>query len=317
MANVKGMIAKMKRMSIVKKVILFITVLLIITGIYGSGYYFLNYTSGAKAANNITSENNHKLKTAAVNTSITQKNNASEKKEKNDPDAYDAQKVSEISNGKYTVDGKKIAFLTFDDGPSTSITPQILNILDKYGIKATFFLIGKMIENNQESENIVKEIYKDGHAIGNHTYSHEYRIRVPGSLYYGNKVNVDQYMDEIDKTDDLIGEAIGQSFKTKITRMPGGHMSREHYHDPNLAVFDEKMKEKNIACIDWNAYDGDSDGKWKNSDQLFQESKDTIGDQEKVVLLMHDAYGKEETAKALPRIIEYLKVKGYEFKKIY
>lgn len=310
----------MKRMSIVKKLILFISVIVIITGIYGGGYYFINYAASAKATNNVTNESNPKLKSAVVNGDSSKKNitlnAAGEKTGKNDADAYDAEEASQISNGKYIADGKKIAFLTFDDGPSTTVTPQILDTLNRYGVKATFFLIGKMIETSQESRNVVKEIYENGHAIGNHTYSHEYRIRVQGSLYYGNKVNVDQYMEELDKTDDLIGQCVGHIFKTKITRMPGGHMSREYYHDPNLQLFDEKLQERNIVNIDWNAYDQDADGKWKNSDQIFQEAKDSIGNQEKIVLLMHDAYGKEETAKALPRIIDYLKAQGYEFKKI-
>lgn len=316
----KGMKDKMKRMSMAKKAILFLCVMLIITGIYGGGYFVFNHVTSAKAKDSTST-----IYSAKVNDKGPNKNSTSSKTDDNksagteikmDSNGYDAQEVSEICNRNYVSDGKKIAFLTFDDGPSTSVTPQILSTLDKYGIKATFFLIGKNIEQDQESKNVVKELYKDGQAIGNHTYSHEYRIRVPGSLYYNNMVNVDLYMQEIDKTNELISEAIGQTYKTRITRMPGGHMSREYYHDPNLALFDERLKEKNMFSIDWNAYDGDSDGKWKNCDQIFEEAKNTIGSQEKVVLLMHDTYGKEETSKALPRIIEYLKAQGYEFKKI-
>lgn len=309
----------MKRMSIVKKLILFISVTLIVTGIYGGGYIYINYTSFVKATNNASDEHTTKPDKVIINNNLSDKNQMntdSKDKKNNDPNSYDAQKASDISNYKQIPDGEKIVFLTFDDGPSTTVTPQILNTLNKYNVKATFFLIGKMIESNQESKDIVKQIYEDGHAIGNHTYSHEYRTKVPGSLYYGNKVNVDQYMQEVDKTNQLISDAIGQTYNTDITRMPGGHNSREHYHDPNLEIFDEKLKERNMVNIDWNAYDGDSDGGFKSADQLFEEAKNQIGNQEKVVLLMHDTYGKEETAKALPMIIEYLKAQGYEFKKI-
>lgn len=307
----------MKRMSIVKKVILFIAVLFIISGIYGGGYFAFYHITNVKATgNNIKPQKANINKDKAEALVKTDDKNNSKPFEKVDDNSYPAEKVADIISGKYIKDGKKIAFLTFDDGPSVSVTPKVLNTLDRYGIKGTFFLIGKMIDASEESKALVKEMYKDGQSIGNHTYSHEYRTRVPGSLYFGNKVNAELYMSEFDRTNNSISNAIGQAYKARITRMPGGHMSREYYHDPNLPLFDEKLKENNIVAIDWNAYDGDSDGPWKSEAQIFQEAKNTIGDQEKVVLLMHDAYGKDETAKALPEIIEYLKAQGYEFKRI-
>jgi peptidoglycan/xylan/chitin deacetylase (PgdA/CDA1 family) len=78
---------------------------------------------------------------------------------------------------------------------------------------------------------------------------------------------------------------------------------------------DEALHEKDWHQIDWNALSGDAeDGGHKNAAQLTQEAIKTIGNREKALILMHDTYGKEETAKALPAIIEYLKQKGYEFK---
>ncbi|MCH5139135.1 polysaccharide deacetylase [Clostridiaceae bacterium UIB06] len=225
--------------------------------------------------------------------------------------SYDAEKVSKILEKNYEKDGRKIAFLTFDDGPSTTVTPKILDILKSNNIKATFFLIGSSIQSDEESKNLVKRILQDGHAIGNHTYSHKLKI-----IYPGNKVDSEKYMEEVKETNDAISNSIGREFKTRITRMPGGYMSRRYYNDPNLNTFNTMLRENNMYSIDWNAYDGDSEGRRKSAEELLKEVRNTVGDQEKVVLLMHDTYGKEETARALPKIIEYLRNQGYEFRKI-
>ena len=74
------------------------------------------------------------------------------------------------------------------------------------------------------------------------------------------------------------------------------------------------MKEKDYHYIDWNALSKDAEGPRKNAEQLTEEVKKTVGNKTKAVILMHDTYGKEETAKALPRIIKYLKNQGYEFR---
>ncbi len=224
---------------------------------------------------------------------------------------YDAEKVSRMLKNNFESDGKKIVFLTFDDGPSTTVTPQILDILKSNNVKATFFLLGCNIEANEGSKNIVKRILQEGHAIGNHTYTHNLK-----NIYPGNKVDSDKYMEEVRWTNNAISSIIGQEFKTRITRMPGGYMSRVYYNDPNLSTFNAVLSQNNMYSIDWNAYDKDSEGGRKNAEQLLQEVKNSVGNKEKVVLLMHDTYGKEETAKALPEIIKFLKDYGYEFRTI-
>ncbi|WP_411681905.1 polysaccharide deacetylase family protein [Clostridium thailandense] len=206
-------------------------------------------------------------------------------------------------------DGKKTAYLTFDDGPSVTVTPKILDTLKQYKINGTFFVLGSNIEQGEESKEVLKRTFEEGNSIGNHSYTHNLK-----KLYPHNRVNVDYFMEELDKTNKSLQNVLGQDFNTRIIRMPGGYMSRQYYKDPNLSAFNAKLKEKNMCYIDWNAYDFDSEGKWKNSEQLLEEVKSSVGDKQKVVILMHDTYGKEETAKALPKIIEYLKNQGYEFK---
>lgn len=225
--------------------------------------------------------------------------------------AYDAKEVKDILDNKQKNDGRKIAFLTFDDGPSTTVTPKILDVLKNYNIKATFCLIGKNIDTNERSRNLVSRIFKEGHALANHTYSHNLK-----NLYPGNRTNVDYFMEEIEENNAAIRDIVGQDFNTRVLRMPGGYMSREYYKDTNLSELNARLKEKGIYSIDWNAYDFDSEGNKKNASELLNEVKKSVGTKEKVVILMHDTYGKEETAKALPQIIEYLKGQGYEFKTI-
>ena len=98
-----------------------------------------------------------------------------------DPNADDAAVVAEntkgLLNGTKTypvrTDGKKVVYLTFDDGPSTTNTPGVLDVLDKYNVKATFFVIGTSIAANDQAKALLKEEVARGHAIANHTYSHE------------------------------------------------------------------------------------------------------------------------------------------------
>lgn len=205
-------------------------------------------------------------------------------------------------------DGKKTAYLTFDDGPSTTVTPKMLDALKANGVHATFFLLGSNIEKNSESEELVKRIYNEGNAIGDHTYSHSMK-----KLYPHNLLDVDAFMDEVDKTQNILKGILGPTFFTRVIRMPGGYMSRVHYKDPNLTEFNNILKQKNMVSVDWNAYDFDAEGRKKYAGELFQNVKKDVRGQNKVIILMHDTYGKEQTALALPNIIQYLKEQGYEF----
>ncbi|MBU3112316.1 polysaccharide deacetylase family protein [Clostridium lacusfryxellense] len=225
---------------------------------------------------------------------------------------YNAEKVSAIVNYKEKNDGQKIAFLTFDDGPSTTVTPKILDVLKDYNVKATFFLIGKNIVQNEKSKGLVKREFNEGHAIGNHTYSHKWNM-----LFPNNKINVPTFMDDVKKNDNVLKTVLGQDFNTRILRVPGGYVSRIYYKDPNLPELDVILKEKNMISVDWNVEIRDAAGKPnKSSDELFTILKKQVGTKSKVIILMHDTYGKIQTANALPQIIEYLKYQGYEFRTI-
>lgn len=206
-------------------------------------------------------------------------------------------------------DGKKVVYLTFDDGPSETVTPQILDILKAENVHATFFLMGKYIDSSEASKNLVKREVAEGNAIGNHTYSHNYNY-----LYPNTKINVDNCMADIEKTNQSLKNLLGQDFSTRAIRFPGGHMTWKGKDSAGMDAMDKALHDKDYHQIDWNALSKDAEGAPKNAAQLIQEVKNTVGKREKAIILMHDTYGKEETAKALPGIIKYLKEQGYEFK---
>jgi len=219
---------------------------------------------------------------------------------------YDARKIQQkLDNYDYSNDGKKMVFLTFDDGSSTTVTPQILETLKENDVRATFFVTGENIERGgKKAEDLIKQSFEYGNAIANHSWSHDYH-----ELYPNRTLNLDNFLGDFKKTDDLLKKILGPYFSTRVIRCPGGHMSWK-----GMEPLDEYLNENNMASIDWNALNKDAERRKKNADELVQNAINTSQGKDIVVLLMHDTYGKEETAKALPRIIQYFKENGYEFK---
>ena len=219
---------------------------------------------------------------------------------------YDAKKVSQkINSYDYNNNGEKVVFLTFDDGASTTVTPKILDVLEEYDVHATFFVTGSIIDKGgEESKKLIKEAFDNGNAIANHSYSHEYSY-----LYPNRNLNLENFKADFAKTDEILKDILGDNFSTNVLRCPGGHMSWN-----NMDELDIYLKQEGLASVDWNAINADAEGKKKTAQELVKYAIDTSKGKEMVVLLMHDTYGKEETAKALPKIIEYYKENGYEFK---
>ena len=219
---------------------------------------------------------------------------------------YDARKIAEkLRKGDYSNDGKKIVFLTFDDGSSTTVTPEVLKILKENDVRATFFVTGENIERGgKKAEDLIKQSFEYGNAIANHSWSHDYHI-----LYPNRTLDLDSFLADYKKTDDLLKKILGPYFSTRVIRCPGGHMSWKE-----MSPLDDYLNEHNMASIDWNALSGDAEGRKKNADELAENAIKSSQGKDIVVLLMHDTYGKEETAKSLPTIIKYFKDNGYEFK---
>ena len=208
----------------------------------------------------------------------------------------------ENMNHIYSSDTKR-AFLTFDDGPSSN-TPQILDILNEKGIKATFFVLGSNVEKNPD---MVKRMYDEGHFIANHGYSHVYE-----AIYQSPQTVLDEY----NKCNQVVRDAIGeQEYNSHLFRFPGGLVGGKYADIKNQA--NELLLQNNIVHVDWNALNGDSETTSPTIAYEIQRIQETVGEKQSVVILMHDAQAKKVTVEALPGIIDYLQGQGYEFKNFY
>ena len=141
----------------------------------------------------------------------------------------------------------KRVFLTFDDGPSTSVTPYILDLLKQENIKATFFVLGTKVEANPD---ILKREYNEGHFIANHGYSHKYK-----DIYSSTQAVLDEY----NKTNQAIKNALeNQNYNSLVFRFPGG--STGGPYDELKKEAKELLRQNGIASLDWNALTNDAAG---------------------------------------------------------
>lgn len=202
----------------------------------------------------------------------------------------------------YKSENKRV-FLTFDDGPSSNVTPIILDTLKSENIKATFFLLGSRVELNPE---IVKREYDEGHYLASHGYSHVY-----SQIYSSSQSVLDEYNKSVNSIQKAIGEA---EYNPHLFRYPGGYVGGKYANIKQEAR--TLLKENNIAYIDWNALTADAAG-CTTTEEFIEELDKTVPKYNSVVVLMHDAGGKIATANALPTIIEYFREKGYEFDNFY
>ena len=212
---------------------------------------------------------------------------------------FTEQSMNNINSIYKAKEGKKIAYLTFDDGPSRDVTPLILDILKEENIHATFFVLGTKVEQNPD---VLRRIYDEGHYIGNHGYSHVY-----SQIY----VSKDTVLGEYNGCEEIIRKALGiQDYSTHLFRFPGGSSG-----GPYDAVKKESVTlftENNIGILDWNCLTKDSEGNFPK-EELIQNFKETSEGKDNLVILMHDASGKILVPEVLKEIIAYLKNEGYVF----
>lgn len=190
-------------------------------------------------------------------------------------------------------------YLTFDDGPSNN-TSKILDILKQEDIKATFFLVNF----NSSYNPVVKRIYDEGHSIGIHSYTHNYK------LIYSS---VSAYFDDLNKMNDKIKTITGSD--TKLLRFPGG--SSNTISSFNKGIMTTLVKEVTNAgyhYFDWNV---DSSDAWsaRNSNDVYNNVINNLKKGTNIVL-MHDLSSNEKTVNVLEKIIKYAKEKGYTFANI-
>ncbi|MBE6902109.1 MAG: polysaccharide deacetylase [Ruminococcaceae bacterium] len=188
-------------------------------------------------------------------------------------------------------------YLTFDDGPSKN-TYSVLYYLDKYDIKATFFVVPQRTE---ECYAIMKQIVDSGHAIGVHSTSHDYN-----TIY----TSVEAYLEDFYNAWQMIYEATG--VKTEIFRFPGGSLN-----DYNAATRDaiiEEMTRRGFRFYDWNVDSNDAGGAtWTD---MYNSIPAAIATKVRSFVLMHDSAARENTVYVLEDILMLLKNEGYKFDKI-
>ena len=198
----------------------------------------------------------------------------------------------------------RICYLTFDDGPYYR-GKNILKILKKYDVMATFFLTtanGDRLPDNAQysAASMYPEYIRYGHTIGNHTYSHDYG---DGGIYR----SASAFMNDVKKQEDFTADAAG-GFRPKLIRFPGGRATA----GGNLEDIEEKLRADGYGWADWTVDSGDSWGTEDVSPKLIMKQiKDAAKDQTVMVVLCHE--WSVNTEKALPEMIEYLEGKGYIF----
>ncbi len=192
---------------------------------------------------------------------------------------------------------KKIAYLTFDDGPSQN-TEKILEVLEEEDVVATFFLIGNQI--TPEREKIVKKAIKQGNAVGVHTYSHKKE-----DLYK----DVNAFFVDFDKAAEKIEEVTGEY--PILHRFPWG--SNNGYVSPFVDELHQGLQRRGIRSYDWNVSGEDSLGDSVTQKTIYNNVKQDLTRFRQPIILLHDAPATEETAKVIRKIIVYIKECGYEF----
>ena len=195
-----------------------------------------------------------------------------------------------------------IIYLTFDDGPSSTITPQILDILKQKNIKATFFVVHYTDENAK----YVKEEKEQGHTIGLHGYTHNY-----SEVYQ----SVDTCIDNFKKIQQQVRETTGYTSKT--LRFIGGSSNTvsKKYCEGIMTEVTQKVLDEGFRYFDWNV-DSDDSGKAKTSTDVYNNVISGIKEHRNNVVLMHDFANNEKTVEALPSIIDYGLENGYVLRKI-
>ena len=206
-----------------------------------------------------------------------------------------------LETEKADANAVKTVYFTFDDGPSER-TEEILDILSKENIKATFFVIGP---SDIKTDERLFKIHSEGHSIGLHTMSHDY-----DKIY----LSAENFIEDLEKEKEWIYSVTGE--ECKIFRFPGGS---NNYNAPKWLIEEvkEKTKAEGMTWYDWNADGKDSLGELLSPEEIAENvlSSEFIGS-EKVIVLLHDSSTRTTTPKALKILISRFREMGYEFGKL-
>lgn len=196
--------------------------------------------------------------------------------------------------------GNKVIYLTFDDGPS-QYTGELLDVLSKYNVKATFFVTGR----NSNYFHYIKRAYDEGHTIGLHTYSHNY------SLVYSS---IDAYFSDLNSINEIVREQTGSY--SNIIRFPGGSSNTvsRNYTVGIMSQLSSLVESKGYKYFDWNVSSGDASSVILDSSSYAQNVINGLGNGSYYVVLQHDT--NVNSIRAVSNIIEYGLSHGYSFRAI-
>lgn len=196
---------------------------------------------------------------------------------------------------------KKVAYLTFDDGPSRN-TIRILDILDEYGIKATFFVMA-----NETPEGLVgyDEMIKRGHQIALHTYTHDYR-----EIY----TSKEEFFENINQLEAFLSQRY--NIKTNLIRFPGGSKnvsSRQYGGSQIMTDIKDECAKRGYRFFDWNVDSKDGISPYVSVSEITSNVLNGVKNKERAIILLHDINAMTNTVTALPNIIKGLKEQGFVF----
>ena len=201
-------------------------------------------------------------------------------------------KESETQN-KLSEEYKKVVYLTFDDGPSNNVG-RLLDLLDKYDAKATFFMVGYSVE---ERPHLAKLVYERGHSIGMHSYSHSEKI------YESLK----DFKDDLNKSEKVFKEALG--FVPKLYRFPFGSHNK-YLNSENYKLVTKELKKRGYVFYDWDvsSHDGSKD---VVGYEIYVNAVNGMEENEAPIILMHET--NKNTMDVIEFILQYGFMKGYKF----
>ena len=180
-------------------------------------------------------------------------------------------------------------YLTFDDGPSSN-TDAILDTLNRYNVKATFFLVAK---EDDISKDKIRRMAAEGHSIGVHSYSHKY-----SDIY----ASLDTFKNDVNSMRNYLEGIIG--YKPNLYRFPGGSGNKVTNVDIRECI--SYLNDQDIKYYDWNVSSGDAASNAYTSDELVENVMKDVLKYKTSVVLLHDADNKGTTAEALPALLEAL-----------
>lgn len=208
----------------------------------------------------------------------------------------ETQQVQTISSSSVKTgeeEDRKYVYLTFDDGPSDH-TEDILELLESNKMTATFFCIGKTDEHSKE---MYQRIVEGGHTLAMHSYSHDY-----AALYK----SLDSFKEDFYRVQNYFEEITG--VKPIYYRFPGGSSNTVSKVDMKKCI--QFLSEEGVNYYDWNALNGDAEGKVYSVKEMLKRTMAGIKAYQKPVVLMHDTNAKQRTLEMLPKLIKKLKKMG-------